>query len=129
MLQRASVRRAPPRPPATSQNTAQCPRGRAQNAIIAEINVWADHGQCGAGGLEFALAMRCNCRTATRCWQGPPAAPWLLMALIAAMSVESALASGQGPGRRLADHHTHIYEVGEAVPLFANKVGPYHNPR
>lgn len=27
------------------------------------------------------------------------------------------------------DHRNHIYKEGEVVPLFANKVGPFHNPR
>lgn len=28
-----------------------------------------------------------------------------------------------------ADHKNHIYKQGEHVVLYANKVGPFHNPR
>lgn len=28
-----------------------------------------------------------------------------------------------------ADASDHRYKAGEAVPLYANKVGPFHNPR
>jgi transmembrane 9 superfamily protein 3 len=28
-----------------------------------------------------------------------------------------------------ADEYTHTYEVGEAIKLWVNKVGPYHNPQ
>lgn len=28
-----------------------------------------------------------------------------------------------------ADHRNHIYKQGEHVVLYANKVGPFHNPR
>jgi hypothetical protein len=33
------------------------------------------------------------------------------------------------PGRRLLDEHSHHYKEGEEVPLMANKVGPFNNPR
>lgn len=45
---------------------------------------------------------------------------WLLVAL-AAVLLLSQLAA--------ADHRNHIYKEGEHVVLFANKVGPFHNPR
>lgn len=32
-------------------------------------------------------------------------------------------------GRQLQDHRTHVYQQGDIVVLYANKVGPYHNPR
>lgn len=28
-----------------------------------------------------------------------------------------------------ADHKNHLYKEGEGVVLYANKVGPFHNPR
>lgn len=28
-----------------------------------------------------------------------------------------------------SDASSHRYKAGEAVPLYANKVGPFHNPR
>lgn len=31
--------------------------------------------------------------------------------------------------RQLQDHRTHTYKNGELVVLYANKVGPFHNPR
>jgi hypothetical protein len=32
-------------------------------------------------------------------------------------------------GGAAADGSDHRYKAGEAVPLYANKVGPFHNPR
>ena len=33
------------------------------------------------------------------------------------------------PGRALLGHSDHSYKPGEAVALYANKAGPFHNPR
>jgi hypothetical protein len=44
---------------------------------------------------------------------------WLTLAAAAVLGVQQAA----------ADHKTHVYKDGEVVALFANKVGPFHNPR
>lgn len=31
--------------------------------------------------------------------------------------------------KAISDASDHRYKEGEAVPLYANKVGPFHNPR
>lgn len=47
-----------------------------------------------------------------------------LPAAAAALLVLLALAGGVA-----ADGSDHRYKSGEPVPLYANKVGPFHNPR
>jgi hypothetical protein len=44
----------------------------------------------------------------------------------AALLVLLALTAASGV---TADGSDHRYKAGEAVPLYANKVGPFHNPR
>lgn len=39
------------------------------------------------------------------------------------------LASAAGVDRKLLSYGDHSYEFREKVPLYANKVGPFHNPR
>jgi hypothetical protein len=49
-----------------------------------------------------------------------------LQQLACAVLLVAALAA---PQQAAADHKNHIYKPGEVVVLFANKVGPFHNPR
>jgi hypothetical protein len=53
---------------------------------------------------------------------------WLLFAVVLAVT-GSARRVAAGDSRQLLDHRTHIYQKGEVVQMFANHVGPYHNPR
>jgi hypothetical protein len=61
-----------------------------------------------------------------------------LAAVAVAMMALSTSAEGQqeeqttrggGRGRALLGERNHSYKVGEEVKLYANKVGPFHNPR
>ena len=40
-----------------------------------------------------------------------------------------AAAAGPARGRALLGERDHKYKKGEEVKLYANKVGPFHNPR
>jgi len=57
--------------------------------------------------------------TSTATASASPAAAAALLALLA-------LAAAGGVA---ADGSDHRYKAGEPVPLYANKVGPFHNPR
>jgi hypothetical protein len=50
---------------------------------------------------------------------------------MAVMAVGATTAAGAGAaGRRaLLGERNHSYKKGEEVKLYANKVGPFHNPR
>eukprot|EP00775_Hariotina_reticulata_P013476 gene13476-13602_t len=59
--------------------------------------------------------------------------PFLLAAIRLALADAQLTAAGWGSSassssRQLRDHRTHIYKAGEHVVLYANKVGPFHNP-
>ena len=41
----------------------------------------------------------------------------------------SALAAVQHPGRLLLSESDHKYELHDVIKLYANKVGPFSNPR
>ena len=56
----------------------------------------------------------------------------ILLATAAASGAAAATPQGSGVARAhrsLLGEHNHRYKAGEEVPLYANKVGPFHNPR
>ena len=64
---------------------------------------------------------------------------WGVLALLAFLCAahlqpHATLAAGLQPstaatGRRLLGESDHKYAMGDAINLYANKVGPFHNPR
>lgn len=75
-------------------------------------------------------------------WSNTPSVPtmsWHAMALLAFLcaahlQLHATFAAGLQPpmtatGRSLLGESDHKYSMGDAINLYANKVGPFHNPR
>lgn len=55
---------------------------------------------------------------------------WITFIVILSLAAASRrVVAAAGDSRQLLDHRTHVYKKGEVVQMFANHVGPYHNPR